>query len=292
MIYLKSFTLVDKNREEYLIDERRINNNSYPLGIFSSKEFKEIKFLPITCFYGNNGSGKSTLLNVIAEKLGAKRKNPFDKSKVFDNYVGACDYEMVSDTPEDIKIIASDDVFESMLSMKLINSEVAIRKETLAKEYLDLKYTMHKDTSFDNLEELKDLVDSKKKTMSHFIRDRLFNNTIVHYSNGEEALMFWEREITENAIYLLDEPENSLSAENQLKLKKFIEESVRFYNCQFIISTHSPFLLNLNEAQIYDLDEIPVKTKKWCEVKNVKTYYNFFKERENEFQNEKDDDII
>ena len=30
------------------------------------------------------------------------------------------------------------------------------------------------------------------------------------------------------------------------KLKKFIEDSVRFYNCQFIISTHSPFLLNLN----------------------------------------------
>ena len=35
--------------------------------------------------------------------------------------------------------------------------------------------------------------------------------------------MFWQQEIEENAIYILDEPENSLSAENQLKLKQFID---------------------------------------------------------------------
>ena len=95
--------------------------------------------------------------------------------------------------------------------------------------------------------------------------------------------MFWEREIKEDSIYILDEPENSLSAENQLKLKKFIEDSARFYNCQFIISTHSPFLLKIIGAKIYDLDEVPVKTKKWNELPNVLAYYNFFKEYEHEF---------
>ena len=67
------------------------------------------------------------------------------------------------------------------------------------------------------------------------------------------------------------------------ELKKFIEDSVRFYNCQFIISTHSPFLLKLMDAKIYDLDEVPVKTKKWTELSNVLVYYNFFKEYEDEF---------
>jgi len=81
----------------------------------------------------------------------------------------------------------------------------------------------------------------------------------------------------------LDEPENSLSAENQLKLKKFLEDSARFYNCQFIISTHSPFLLALEEAKIYDLDELPVVSKKWTELSNIKIYSNFFKEHESEF---------
>ena len=96
--------------------------------------------------------------------------------------------------------------------------------------------------------------------------------------------MFWEREIKEDSIYILDEPENSLSAENQIKLKKFIEESARFYNCQFIISTHSPFLLNLLEAKIYDLDEDEVTTKNWTELPNVRIYYDFFNEHKNEFK--------
>ena len=99
--------------------------------------------------------------------------------------------------------------------------------------------------------------------------------------------MFWEREIKEDSIYILDEPENSLSAENQIKLKQFIEDSARFYNCQFIISTHSPFLLNLLEAKIYDLDSIPVETKKWTELNNIKIYHEFFKEHETIYTEEK-----
>lgn len=119
--------------------------------------------------------------------------------------------------------------------------------------------------------------------MLQYIRTRLMNNNFVEQSNGESALMFWEREIKENGIYILDEPENSLSAENQLKLKKFIEESARFYNCQFIISTHSPFLLSLEEATIYDLDSIPVTIKNWTNLKNMKIYYDFFKENKDKF---------
>ncbi len=119
---------------------------------------------------------------------------------------------------------------------------------------------------------------------SKYIRTRLKNNEIVLQSNGESALDFWEQEIRENAIYFLDEPENSLSAENQLKLAQFIEESARFYNCQFIISTHSPFILSLKDAYIYDLDEVPTRLKKWTELKNVKIYYDFFKEHKSEFE--------
>lgn len=59
----------------------------------------------------------------------------------------------------------------------------------------------------------------------------------------------------------LDEPENSLSAVNQIKLKEFIEESVRFFNCQFIISTHSPFLLSMQDARVYDLDIVPSRVR-------------------------------
>lgn len=35
----------------------------------------------------------------------------------------------------------------------------------------------------------------KRKSMSKFVRERLGNNNIIEWSNGESALMFWEREI-------------------------------------------------------------------------------------------------
>lgn len=56
------------------------------------------------------------------------------------------------------------------------------------------------------------------------------------------------------ALYLLDEPEVSLSPENQLLLAEKINQMTRFWGCQFIISTHSPFMLGTLRAKIYNLD--------------------------------------
>ena len=285
MVYLKKFTLLDEIQEhniEFNEERRNIFNNYYPLHLFSSKSFKEINFDKITIFYGGNGSGKTTLINMISQKLNASRKSPIDKGPYFDLYVEHCDYEMSFEQPMEIKLITSDDVFDYLIDVRSINANVNRQKERLSKEYLDYKFN-NNGNSFDNYDELKMSYDSKRKSMSKFVRERLGNNNIIEWSNGESALMFWEREIKEDSIYILDEPENSLSAENQLKLKRFIEDSTRFYNCQFIISTHSPFLLKLMDAKIYDLDDTPVVTKKWTELSNVLVYYNFFKQYEEEF---------
>lgn len=91
-------------------------------------------------------------------------------------------------------------------------------------------------------------------------------------------------EIKEDALYLLDEPENSLSAEYQLELARFLEDSARFYGCQFIIATHSPFILSMKGAKIYDLDARPVCDKRWTELPNVRVYRDFFRSHEDEFK--------
>lgn len=285
MIYLKRFKLLDAYHEDIILqsETRRIYNNVYPLHIFPLKDLTDIELSSITIFYGGNGSGKTTLLNIISEKLNANRKEILDKGNYFSMYVDRCDYEMGIKKPTDIKYISSDDVFETLLNVRAINSRVNKNKEALADVYLNKKFS-NKDTSIFDYEEVKEDYLAKSRTMSKFIRERLGNNNILEMSNGESALMFFERGIEEDSIYFLDEPENSLSAENQIKLKKFIEESVRFYNCQFIISTHSPFLLNLDEALIYDLDESPVKIKKWNELKNVRIYYDFFKSKVSDFE--------
>lgn len=64
---------------------------------------------------------------------------------------------------------------------------------------------------------------------------------------------------------------------------QFLEDSARFFGCQFLIATHSPFILSLKEAKIYDLDADPATVKKWTELENVQTYYRFFKDHESEF---------
>ncbi len=102
-------------------------------------------------------------------------------------------------------------------------------------------------------------------------------------SNGESGCMYFTDKIKENGLYLLDEPENSLSPERQLELLKFLDDSARFFGCQLIIATHSPFLLSMKGAKIYDFDEETVDIKHWTELKNVRIYHDFFEEHKKEF---------
>lgn len=56
-----------------------------------------------------------------------------------------------------------------------------------------------------------------------------------------------------------------------------------FEACQFVVATHSPFLLGIRGARIYDLDTAGVPVGKWTELENVREYFDFFKAREKEF---------
>ena len=60
-------------------------------------------------------------------------------------------------------------------------------------------------------------------------------------SNGENSFRFFLEKIRAGALYLLDEPEDSLSAKWQVKLAELLEGMARFEKCQFVIATHSPF---------------------------------------------------
>ena len=102
-------------------------------------------------------------------------------------------------------------------------------------------------------------------------------------SNGETALKFFDDTIQPDGLYLLDEPENSLSSENQELVAKMIAGMARFYNCQFVISSHSPFFLSIGNAKIYDLDSYPVKVTRWTDIPNISILHDFFKEQEQEY---------
>lgn len=285
MIYLESFTFPGDGMEFsfFMNIQRTCYDSFYPFKVLSRHGFERADFEPVTIFYGGNGSGKSTALNVIAEKTGINRDSIYNKSNFFADYADMCSMQISGDSlPENSSIITSDDVFDYLLNIRNLNEGIDQKREELFDEYLDLKYSQYQIRSIADYEHLKKVNDSRRKTQSRFVRSELMDN-VREYSNGESAFRYFTEKIKENSLYLLDEPENSLSPKLQVELMKFLEDSARFTGCQFVISTHSPFLLSIQGAKIYDLDENPVDVKRWTELENVRIYYDFFKEFEDEF---------
>ena len=276
MVYLEEFELPSYEFECRFFggQKRTCYDTFYPFDIFPEKDLEELSFEPITIFYGSNGSGKTTLINVIAEHLSASRDAAYNKSNFFDLYVAGCRARWQYGY-QDSTVITSDDVFDYIFNVRNINDGVDVKRDDLLEEYLDLKHTHFQMRSLDDYEQLKKVNQARRQSGSQFVRKNLMKN-IPEKSNGESALMYFTNKIQENQIYLLDEPENSLSAEYQQELLQFIEDSARFFNCQFIIATHSPFLLAAKHAKIYDLDAKPVVVKRWTELENVRRYFDFF----------------
>ena len=220
---------------------------------------------------------------MIAEKLGIVREAAFNRSNFYEDYLELCEFHTAHPIPLKSRVITSDDVFDYMLNIRSLNEGIDRKREQLFEEYLDVKHAHFQMRSLEDYEELRRVNRSRRRSQSRFVRSELMDN-VREYSNGESAFLYFAEKITENALFLLDEPENSLAPGKQEELVKFIEDSARFYGCQFVISTHSPFVLAIRGAKIYDLDSDPVDVKRWTQLDNVRIYYDFFKRHESEFE--------
>ena len=270
MIYLSSFKL----------SERQVNcPNIYPYNVFKGKYIEPFVFDPITVFYGNNGSGKSTLLNIIANTLKIKGKekatsNLYGSRDFCDSFSEECSYSFGEDDfgqlfrslPSNSRYIKSEDI---LYEIKKIQQK-QILSDGMEYDYVQKGMSRHEAKQFLSS-------DDGQKQMGYimFAQEK--------YSNGETSLQYFEEYLQPNALYLLDEPEVSLSPQNQVALADEINKMTRLLQCQFIIATHSPFMLGTLNAKIYNLDKKDYDITKWSELENVRYFYNFFKKHEKEF---------
>ena len=84
--------------------------------------------------------------------------------------------------------------------------------------------------------------------------------------------------------YELEENENGRKLSRIPENSRYIKSEEILYEIRKIIATHSPFMLGILNAKIYNLDTVDYKVQKWSELENVRYFYNFFKSRKNEFE--------
>lgn len=271
MIYLSSFKLSD----------RQVSNpNIYPYSVFKGKYIEPFVFAPVTVFYGNNGSGKSTLLNIIANSLKLKGKeyatsNSYGKVDYCGAFSLECSYSLGEDElgqvirslPRDSRYIKSEDI---LYEIKKIQQKQVL-SDGMEYDYVQKGMSLHEAKQFLSSKEGR-----KQEEYIMFAQEK--------YSNGETSLQYFEEYLHPNALYLLDEPEVSLSPANQVALAEEINKMARLLQCQFVIATHSPFMLGTLNAKIYNLDTKEYDIAKWNELENVRYFYNFFKTHEKEFE--------
>lgn len=285
MKYIDSFHLPSFDKEA-----RYEFPTKYPFSLYSSRGLFDIYFSNITIFYGGNGSGKSTLLNLINSKLNLQRKSSFYHDETFDEYVKMCrikkswddDLDKEKEIPDNSKIIASEDIFNYILKIRDKNIKTEENVKKYIDEYQEAKFSKYNYRSLKDIDKLSLQNEARRVTQSEFIRRR--TSFIKQFSNGENVLRYFDSELENDGIYLLDEPENSLSPKFQLELLQLLIDCSRYCDCQFIIATHSPFLLSIPGAKIYNLDLEVVETREWTELENVRMYYNFFKKYKDDFE--------
>ena len=273
MIYLKTFKLSNNKSR---------NSNIYPFNVLKDKEPDVFLFDNITVLYGNNGSGKSTILNIMAHKLNLKGKERHE-APVPTEYASCIDFETYSKLCE---YVLGEDEFGHKIRKIPENSRYLKSEEILYEIRKIQQDAVLQESIESNLARERGLKEAKEflKTDEGEKQFARFQFAQDKYSNGETTMQILEDNILPDALYLLDEPEVSLSPQNQVKLAEEINKMSRYLGVQFIIATHSPFMLGILNAKIYNLDTKDYKVQKWSELENVRYFYNFFKTRENEFE--------
>lgn len=231
MPFLKSFSINTQKQ------------NPFPFNIAAVKWAKQISLHPkVTIFIGDNGCGKSTLMETIALKLNLpliggyiNAHAGFDAATLLQPYT---EIEWKRQTHTGFFFRAED-------FSDFINS-VENEQRKIGEDLRELKGVV--DDSI-----IKEMSDNMNYALNRMRKD--YGENMQAFSHGEAYLKILQTRIGNKGIFLLDEPEAALSPLKQLSLIFLITEIIKNKNTQFIISTHSPILMGIPDAWIYEIKE-------------------------------------
>ncbi|MDY0294418.1 MAG: AAA family ATPase [Acholeplasmataceae bacterium] len=228
----------------------------------------------VTILVGENGAGKSTFLELIDEVLGLykiKRQNQEQKEiqdllKNVSRHV-MCTYHLKK--PKGFFFSAED--FTSYIHYLVQEKNEAYQElKRIEKEYTHKSSFAQSQAKMPYVRTVHDI-------------DNMYQKDLLKSSHGEAYLDFFTSRIRENEIYLIDEPETPLSIQNQLTLLSIIDEAIKHGN-QFIIATHSPVIMSIPYAHIYEIGSSYIRRINYDEIESVILLKQFMNQPESFFR--------
>jgi predicted ATPase len=216
---------------------------SYPFNLKIFQKSRRIDFAtPVTFFVGENGTGKSTLLKAICQKCGVHIWEEAEGARYkYNPYEGMFF--------ENIDVAWTGDMVPGSYFSSQIFHDFA--------RYLD--QWAHADPG---------------------MLDYFGGNSLLTQSHGQSLISFFTSRYKIKGIYFLDEPETALSPKSQLKLLKLLKEMTHDGHAQFIITSHSPILLALPGAMLYNFDRNPIKPVKYEDTEYYRIYRDFMNNKD------------
>jgi len=215
----------------------------FPYNILAVRLAKKILIdNPVNIFIGDNGCGKSTLLETLALKLslpliGGKNiyQESFEAANLLQQYL---EIDWSNNTYQGFFFRAED------FSHFIYQVE---RQQTSLNSFLgEMRGEVKEDV-------LKSMGEGMNYQLRKMKKD--YGENMNAFSHGEAYLKILQTRINGKGIYLLDEPEAALSPLKQLSLISLIMDVTKNYKSQFIIATHSPIIMGIPGAVLYEIRE-------------------------------------
>jgi len=258
---------MNSKRSELLINSFSLKNqnaldncNGYPFTIPVIKNFRKITFKKqVTFIIGENGSGKSTLIEAFAKYCnfnaeGGSRNIDFSTKYTTSDFHEYLYAEVAADFRKLDGYFLRSETLYNLASEIETRGERKLLRPNIWGGYLPPEGTSAYGYNYEDVPN--DYGDISLHKQSH----------------GESVLSLLTNRITKRGVYLFDEPETGLSTYSLLVMLGIINNLAKI-NAQFIICTHSPILLSLPNADIYEIKDGALNLVQYEET----SYYNLTK---------------
>lgn len=251
---------------QIILDLKFNKVTDYPGKVPVLENFRSMEFeSAVTILVGENGSGKSTVLEAIAKAVGS---------------VTIGSEEVARDkTLTAVKPLANS---LQLVWNKRTHRGFFLRAEDFfgyIKKQRAEKYSIRSDIEeigrdFKGRSDYAKSLALGPSVASLNAFEKRYGRDLDANSHGESFLKLFQARFVPGGLYLLDEPEAALSPVSQLGLITMIKPMVE-EDAQFIIATHSPILMAINDAVIFNFDHSPPMEVTYDSLESVTLYREF-----------------